>query len=117
MGAPARAGGAAGFAGGGAQRLGGFIGLLQQRQEYFNNIANYDLQRRNFEEIQANFDAGLIDGTQVDQFRQTLQTQQAALIEEQVGLESSIRGFVSGSLSLRLNTPSNLMTPSFAPSS
>ena len=107
-GAGGAAGGAAGFAGGGAQRLGGFIGLLQQRQEYFNNIANYDLQRRNFEEIQANFDAGLIDGTQVDQFRQTLQTQQAALIEEQVGLESSIRGFVSGSLSLPPEYPVEL---------
>ena len=89
---------------------------MQQRR-YFNNIANYDLQRRNFEEIQANFDAGLIDGTQVDQFRQTLQTQQAALIEEQVGLESSIRGFVSGSLSLPPEYPVELDDSFIRPSS
>lgn len=107
-GAGGAAGGAAGFAGGGAQRLGGFIGLLQQQQEYSNNVANFELQNRNFVEIQANFDAGLIDSTQVDQFKQTLQTQQAALVEAKVGLETSIRRFVSGTLSLPPEYPVEL---------
>lgn len=89
-----------GFAGGGAGTVGGFIGLLQVGQQIRNTETSLRAQEQTLELLEATLDAGLIDIAQVDQFRQSIETERANLIQSQNGYISQIEGFVSGTLGL-----------------
>jgi hypothetical protein len=83
----------AGFAGGGAGTIGGFVGLLQQLQQIRNTQNSLDLQLQTLALLEANLEAGLIDITQVDVFRQNIETERANLLAAQVNLENSMDTF------------------------
>jgi hypothetical protein len=92
--------GGAGFAGGGAGSVGGFIGLLQQLQEIRNTEVSLESQVRTLSLLEANLEAGLIDLTQVDQFRQNIETERATLLQSRNGLENAIENYLTGTLGL-----------------
>lgn len=92
-----------GFAGGGAGTVGGFIGLLQVGQQIRNTETSLRAQQQTLELLEATLEAGLIDIAQVDQFRQSIETERANLIQSQNGYISQIEGFVSGTLGLPPN--------------
>lgn len=95
-------GGAAGtgLAGGGAGNVGGFIGLLQSLQQYRNARDSLDLQIRTLALLEGNLEGGVVDVVEVDQFRQTIETQRAQLIQSQNGLQRQIESFLTGTLGL-----------------
>jgi hypothetical protein len=100
-GAAAGAGGAgAGFAGGGAGQVGGFVGLLQQLQQIRNTAESLAAQRRTLRLLEANLEAGTIDLTQVDQFRQNIQTERANLIQAENALANSLDAYKTATLGL-----------------
>jgi hypothetical protein len=86
-------GGVIGLAGGGAGNVGGFIGLLQQLQQIRNNEDSLNLQLRTLTLLESNLDAGLIDISQVDQFRQSIETQRATLLQNRNGLQTQLDSF------------------------
>lgn len=96
----AGAGGGAGLAGGGAGQVGGFIGLLQSSQEIRNTQLSLDLQLRTLALLEANLEAGTIDLTQVDQFRQNIETLRAQLLQARAGLEFGLDAYKTGTLGL-----------------
>lgn len=83
----------AGTAGGGAGNVGGFIGLLQQQQQIRNTQDNLNMQLRTLRLLEANLEAGLIDLTQVDLFRQSIETARANLLQSQIGLQNQLDTF------------------------
>lgn len=95
-------GGAAGtgLAGGGAGNVGGFIGLLQSLQQYRNARDSLDLQIRTLALLEGNLEGGVVDVVEVDQFRQTIETQRAQLLQSQNGLQGQIEGYLTGTLGL-----------------
>ena len=93
----------AGIAGGGAGTVGGLIGLAQTAQEIRNAEDNLALETRTLDLLIANQEAGLIDITQVDIFRQTVETDKATLLQSRYGLQNSIETFVRTSLGLPPN--------------
>lgn len=95
-------GGAAGtgLAGGGAGNVGGFIGLLQSLQQYRNARDSLDLQIRTLALLEGNLEGGVVDVVEVDQFRQTIETQKAQLLQSQNGLQRQIEGYLTGTLGL-----------------
>lgn len=103
-------GGAAGtgLAGGGAGNVGGFLGLLQSLQEFRNAQDSFDLQVRTLSVLEAYNEAGQIDLVQVDQFRQSIETQRAQLLQAENGLQNSIEGYLTGTLSLPPDLPVDL---------
>jgi hypothetical protein len=94
------AGGGAGFAGGGAGQVGGFIGLLQSLQQIRNSEVSLESQIRTLSLLEANLEAGIIDLTQVDQFRQNIETERATLLQSRNGLTNSIESYLTGTLGL-----------------
>ncbi|MCA9198320.1 MAG: hypothetical protein KDA87_12310, partial [Planctomycetales bacterium] len=94
------AGGGTGLAGGGAGQVGGYIGLLQNLQEIRNTQYSLDLQLRTLALLEANLDAGTIDLTQVDQFRQNIETLRAQLLQARTGLDGSLDSFKTDTLGL-----------------
>lgn len=86
-------GSGSGFAGGGAGTLEGFVGLLQQLQQIRNSQDSLDAQLRTLDLLEANLDAGLIDLTQVDQFRQSIETDRALLLQQRISLENQLDSF------------------------
>jgi hypothetical protein len=96
----AEAGGGTGLAGGGAGAVGGFIGLLQTLQEIRNTQYSLDLQLRTLSLLEANLEAGTIDLTQVDQFRQNIETLTAQLLQARVALDTSLDQYKTGTLGL-----------------
>ena len=96
-------GAGAGFAGGGAGTQDGFIGLIQQQQQIRNLEAALDAQLRNLRVLEANFEAGLIDLIQVDEFRQSIETNRASLLTARNGLQASLDDFKTSTLSLPPN--------------
>ena len=93
-------GAGAGFAGGGAGTVGGFIGLLQQLQEIRNTQVSLESQVRTLSLLESNLDAGIIDLTQVDQFRQNIETERATLLQSRNGLENAVENYMTGTLGL-----------------
>ena len=89
-----------GFAGGGAGNLGGFIGLLQRGQQIRNDEYSLSLQQRTLSLLESNLRAGLIDLTQVDNFRQSIQTLRATLAQSRTGYEDELDGFKQDPLGL-----------------
>lgn len=94
------AGGAGGLAGGGAGNVGGFIGLLQTLQEFRNAQDSLELQKRSLAQLELSLLGGEIDLTQVDQFRQSIETQRAQLLQAENSLENSIENYLTGTLGL-----------------
>lgn len=107
-GAAGGGGAGAGFAGGGAGQVGGFIGLLQQLQQIRNTEENLGLQLRTLGLLEAHLNAGTIDLTQVDQFRQSVETERATLLQSQNALEDDLDSYKTGTLGLPANLPVTL---------
>lgn len=103
-------GSGAGFAGGGAGTVGGFIGLLQQLQQIRNTEESLSLQLRTLSLLEAHLEAGVIDLTQVDQFRQSIETERANLLQNRNSLEFSLESFKTGTLGLPPDLPIELDT-------
>ncbi|GIW95010.1 MAG: hypothetical protein KatS3mg110_3051 [Pirellulaceae bacterium] len=101
-------GGVTGFAGGGAGAVGGFLGLLQQLQQIRNTQDTLNLQLRTLGLLEANLEAGVIDLTQVDQFRQNIETERANLLQAQIALENAIEVYLIGTLGLPPDLPVEL---------
>jgi hypothetical protein len=114
-GAGAGAGGGTGLAGGGAGQVGGFIGLLQSLQEIRNSQYSLDLQLRTLSLLEANLEAGTIDLTQVDQFRQNIETVRAQLLQARAGLETSLDTYKTTTLGLPPDLPIDLDDTFIAP--
>ncbi len=93
-------GAGAGFAGGGAGTVGGFIGLLQTLQEIRNTEVSLESQIRTLSLLEANLEAGIIDLTQVDQFRQNIETERATLLQARNGFDNAIENYLTGTLGL-----------------
>jgi hypothetical protein len=106
--AAAGVGVAAGFVGGGAGLVGGYIGLLQQLQQIRNTEASLDAQLRTLALLEANLEAGLIDLAQVDQFRQSIESERANLLQARNGLENALENFITFSLGLPPDLPIEL---------
>jgi hypothetical protein len=94
----------AGFVGGGAGQVGGFIGLLQQKQQIANLQLNLNSTLGTLGLLEANLDAGLIDIVQVDQFRQNIETTRANLLSAQVSYQNSLDQFKAGTIGLAPDT-------------
>ena len=90
----------AGFAGGGAGTQGGLIGLLQRGQQIRNDEYSLSLQQRTLTLLEANLRAGLIDLTQVDNFRQSIQTLRATLAQSRTGYQDELDGYKREALGL-----------------
>lgn len=101
-------GGTAGFAGGGAGNVGGYVGLLQQLQQIRNTQDSLNSQIRTLRLLEANLDAGLIDITQVDQFRQSIETERANLLQAEIDRENSLETFKRNTLGLPPDLPTVL---------
>jgi hypothetical protein len=80
--------------------LGGVLGLLQQLQQIRNTEDNLSLQLRTLDQLEALLDVGVIDIVQVDQFRQSVQRERAALLQSQNNLELSLDQYKTGTLGL-----------------
>ncbi|MDZ4780666.1 MAG: hypothetical protein SGJ19_10470 [Planctomycetia bacterium] len=98
-------GAVAGAAGGGAGTVGGVIGLLQQQQQIANIQDSLSLKLRTLGLLEANLEAGLVDITQVDSFRQSIQTDRANLLQSQIGLENQLDTFKRTTLGLPPDLP------------
>jgi hypothetical protein len=107
-GGTAGAGGGTGFAGGGAGQVGGFIGLLQRLQEIRNTEDALNLQLRTLSLLEAYLDAGVIDLTQVDQFRQSIETERANLLQARNALVDTLESYKTGTLGLPPDLPIEL---------
>lgn len=94
-----------GFAGGGAGSVGGFIGLLQSNQQIRNTESSLAAQMQTLQLLEAHLDAGLIDIAQVDQFRQSIETERANLLQSRNGLQNQLDGFKTGTLGLPPDLP------------
>jgi outer membrane protein TolC len=101
-------GAASGFAGGGAGTVGGYIGLLQQLQQIRNTQDSLGLQLKTLALLEANLEAGLIDIAQVDQFRQSIETERANLLQADIDLETAQDTFKSTTLGLPPDLPFEL---------
>lgn len=99
---------ATGFAGGGAGNVGGFLGLLQSLQEIRNSRASLNLQLRTLGLLESSLDAGIIDLTQVDQFRQSIETEKATLLQSENGLKNSLEIYKTSVLGLPPDLPITL---------
>lgn len=89
-----------GLAAGGAGVQGGFLGLVQQAQQIRNVEYSLAVQLRTLALLEANLEAGLLDLTQVDQFRQSIESARANLLQSQVGLQNGVDTFVRQTLGL-----------------
>lgn len=83
----------AGFAGGGAGNVGGFLGILQARQQIRNAEQNLAAQERALSLLEANLEAGLVGLEQVDQLRQSIETNRAGLLQAKTSLTNQLESF------------------------
>jgi hypothetical protein len=92
----------------GQASLGGYIGLLQQLQQIRNTDDNLSLQLRTLARLEAFYDKGLIDLVQVDQFRQSIETERANLLIRRNALELALDRFKTSTLGLPPDLPIEL---------
>lgn len=95
----------AGFAGGGAGSVGGFVGLLQSLQEIRNSEESLNAYLRALRLLEAHLEAGTIDLQQVDQFRQSIETQRATLLQAKDSLQDSLDSFKTGTIGVPPDLP------------
>jgi hypothetical protein len=96
--------GGAGFAGGGAGNVGGFLGLLQARQQIRNAEQNLSAQERALALLDANLEAGLVGLEQVDQLRQSVETNRAGLLQAKTSLTNQLENYKVNVLCLPSDT-------------
>jgi hypothetical protein len=96
------------FVGGGAANLGGYIGLLQVLQQIRNADENLSSKLRALGMLEAHLQAGTINLTQVDQFRQSIETQRAQLLQSHNAMENSLENYTIGTLGLPPDLPMEL---------
>lgn len=94
------AGGGAGLAGGGEGLVNGFFGAVQRLQTIRNTEASLAAQLATLDLLEANFEAGLIDLVQVDEFRQNIETERSNLLRSQVSYEDFIEDYLIRTLGL-----------------
>ena len=80
--------------------LGGYAGLLQQLQEVRNSADNLKLQERTLEQLEALLAVGVIDLVQVDQFRQSVESERARLLQAQNDFEFALDNYKTNTLGL-----------------
>ena len=97
-----------GFAGGGAGQVGGFIGILQQTEQLRNTETSLNAQLQTLNLLEAHLEGGLIDLAQVDQFRQSIETERANLLQSRNGLINTVETFKTFSLGLPPDVPIEL---------
>ena len=95
----------AGAVGGGAAPLNGFIGVLQQQQQLVNATNALNLQLRTLKLLEANLAAGLIGLSQVDTFRQSIQTSLANVLSARISFETAKDTFRVAQLGLPPDLP------------
>ncbi|HEX7448865.1 MAG TPA: TolC family protein [Pirellulales bacterium] len=95
----------AGAAGGGVGPVAGFYGILQTQVSIDNAQNALNLQIRTLKLLEANLEAGLIDITQVDTFRQSIETGKANLLAARIALENQKDVFKQGTLGLPPDLP------------
>ena len=88
--------------------LGGYAGLLQQLQEVRNSADNLKLQERTLEQLEALLAVGVIDLVQVDQFRQSVESERARLLQAQNDFEFSLDNYKTNTLGLPPDLPIEL---------
>ena len=96
--------GGAGFAGGGAGNIGGFLGLLQLRQQIRNAEQNLAAQQRALALLDANLEAGTVGLDQVDQLRQSVETNRAGLLQAKTSLTNQLESYKVNILCLPSDT-------------
>lgn len=79
--------------GAGADRAGGFLGLLQQQIEIQNQEANVSGLRDSLAQLQAAYDAGRLDRFQVDLARQNLYQLQSALLNGRATYQAAVDNY------------------------
>ena len=84
----------------GSGTVGGYLGLLQQRQQIRNDEDNLNLQLRTFARLNALFDNDLIDLVQVDQFEQNIESQRSRLLNNRNSLALAFDRYKTGTLGL-----------------
>lgn len=94
----------AGFAGGGAGNVGGFLGILQSRQQIRNAEQNLAAQERALALLEANLEAGLVGVEQVDQLRQSIETNRAGLLQAKTSLTNQLESFKVNTLCIPSDT-------------
>lgn len=106
---PQRGGGGTVIAGfGGQGSVSGYIGLLQQLQRKRNTEDNLSLQERTLARLEAFQDIGVIDLVQVDQFRQSIESERANLLQIHNSYELSLDYYKTGTLGLPPDLPIEL---------
>ncbi|HVX11441.1 MAG TPA: hypothetical protein VHC22_09690 [Pirellulales bacterium] len=98
-------GAVAGAAGGGQGTVNGFYGILQQQVQIDNAQNALNLQVRTLRLLEANQEAGLINLTQVDIFRQSIETNKANLLTARINLENTKDTFKAGTIGLPPDLP------------
>jgi hypothetical protein len=104
-------GGSAGggsFVGGGAAQVNGFLGLLQFRQAMHNSEQQLKSQLRALGQLESHLQAGTIDMIQVDQFRQTVQSQKAHVLQLHNQMDGLLDSFKMSVLGLPPDLPVEL---------
>lgn len=94
-----------GFAGGGAGQVGGFVGLLQRQQQIRNTETSLRAQQQMLRLLEEHLAGGLIDLAQVDQFRQSIETERATLLQARNGYQDTLESFKSFTLGLPPDLP------------
>ena len=88
--------------------VGGYIGLLQQLQRIRNTEDNLSLQLRTLAQLEALLDVGVIDLVQVDQFRQSVETERSNLLQNRNSLTFSLDRYKTSTLGLPPDLPIQL---------
>jgi outer membrane protein TolC len=86
------------FSGQGA--VGGYVGLLRQLQQIRNSEDNLSLQLRTLSQLEAILEAGLIDLVQVDQFRQSVESEKAGLLQQRNSFQTALDQYKTNNLGL-----------------
>ncbi len=100
--------GTTGFAGGGAGSVGGYFGLLQRVQQIRNSEQSLELQLNTLNLLEEALAGGLIDIAQVDQFRQSIETERATLLQARIGFQDAVENYLVQSLGLPPDVPVEL---------
>jgi len=106
---PQRGGSGTAIAGfGGQGSVSGYIGLLQQLQRKRNTEDNLSLQERTLARLAAFQEIGVIDLVQVDQFRQSIESERANLLQIHNSYELSLDYYKTSTLGLPPDLPIEL---------
>ena len=92
----------------GAGGVGGYLGLLQQLQQIRNSEDNLTLQLRTIERLEALYDNELVGIVQVDQFRQSIETQRNDVLLRTNAQELALDNYKTETLGLPATLPTEL---------